>query len=161
VYLAKAGKVEIVDLNAPGGPEAAGSLDLDGGLITCMEAHGDYLYVCTLARKLYVYALGRTTPDHRVAELTLARVGQRIRAHGRTVHVGELGVARYMLCTLGGPCDQGGEVEVLWWGDDGVLSRVSTYPMGVPSLPYLELSGEAAIKPAAGGIEVYRVESAP
>jgi hypothetical protein len=136
-------------------------VDPDSGLITSLYVHGDRLYVGTVARRLLVYALDRAAGEQRVADLALAQVPQRIRAHGRTVHVGELSVARYVVCQAGGPCDQGGVVEVLRWGASGDLTKVGSYAMGAMTLPYLELAGDVAVKPAAGGVAVYRVEAAP
>jgi len=43
----------------------------------------------------------------------------------------------------------------------GTLSKAAEYPMGVDSLPHLELSGTAALRVVTGGFEVYRVEAAP
>jgi len=166
VYTARAGKVEIVDLSNLAGPRHVGSLHV-GGMVTCLAVHGDRLYVCTVARKLKIYELDRLQGETFVQQIKLDKIGQAIGVHGTTVHVGELPMWRYLLCKLGGSCNTGGQVEVLspdaadTADTDGALSIVGSYPMGVDALPYLELTGDGALRIADGGLELFRVEALP
>ncbi|MFH2007380.1 MAG: kelch repeat-containing protein [bacterium] len=160
VYAAKAGKLEVVDLTDPSGPQHIGSINV-GGLITAVEVYADRLYVCTLAKRLKVYTLDRQAGEQLVREETLSAIGQAVRVHGDTVHVGVLPKQVYQACKAGGSCNTGGMVEVYRYDTAGALGWVDQYPMGVYSLPHLELTGSGAIRSVTGGFEVYRVEVTP
>jgi len=161
VYTARAGKVEVVDLTGPARPEHVGSKKV-GGLISCLAVHGDRLYLCIAhPGRLKVYDLDRHQGANLAEEVTLDEIGESVRVHGDTVHVGELPFWRYLVCKVGGSCNTGGQVEVFRFDTAGVLGSAGMYPMGVNSLPYLELTGTGGLRIADGGFDIYRVEAAP